>query len=226
MTQLITKCSIMGSDLPGHDPLDDFLNPWSLWIQANLITRCFKSGTATPSNKDRFRWAPYWKQHRATMTCSLTLSPCRGDEGHGKDSYMISVSSQWELAGISSTFSMWRPMGLLSVLMQRQCRSTPRLIPDRTHAEDTWLQSATLCAETFTTMQNNYFWVEKKEEKEAKLDSVAFNLWKPKVSPSLMVKKARSMAITVTITLLFIIFVWKNYSLKLKKKKAVCWGLL
>lgn len=41
---------------------------------------------------------------------------------------MISVSSQWELAGISSTFAMYRPMGLLSVLMQRQCSSTPKLL--------------------------------------------------------------------------------------------------
>lgn len=43
-------------------------------------------------------------------------------------SYMISVSSQWELAGISSTLRMWRPMGLLSVRMQWQCCSTPRLL--------------------------------------------------------------------------------------------------
>ena len=49
------------------------------------------------------------------------------DGGFEIRSYMISVSSQWELAGISSTFSMWRPIGLLSVWMQRQCSSTPRL---------------------------------------------------------------------------------------------------
>ena len=56
-----------------------------------------------------------------------SLSPLwRWDEGF--ISYMISVSSQWELGGISSTFSMWRPMGLLSVRMQRQCSSTPRLL--------------------------------------------------------------------------------------------------
>ena len=41
--------------------------------------------------------------------------------------YMISVFSQCELGRISCTFSMWRPMGLLSVWMQRQCSSTPRL---------------------------------------------------------------------------------------------------
>lgn len=46
----------------------------------------------------------------------------------GTWSYMISVSSQWELAGIISTLRMWRPMGLLSVMMQRQCCSTPRLL--------------------------------------------------------------------------------------------------
>lgn len=44
----------------------------------------------------------------------------------GLVSYMISVSSQWELAGTSSTFAMYRPMGLLSVWMQRQCNSTPK----------------------------------------------------------------------------------------------------
>lgn len=42
--------------------------------------------------------------------------------------YMISFSSQWELARISSTLLMWRRMGLLSVRMQRQCFSTPRLL--------------------------------------------------------------------------------------------------
>ena len=50
------------------------------------------------------------------------------NDGFEIRSYMISVSSQWELPGIISTFSMWRPMGLLSVLMQRQCSSTPRLL--------------------------------------------------------------------------------------------------
>lgn len=43
-------------------------------------------------------------------------------------SYMISVSSQWELGAMISTFWMWRPMGLLSVKMQRQCSSTPKLL--------------------------------------------------------------------------------------------------
>lgn len=46
----------------------------------------------------------------------------------GSWSYMISMSSQWELAGISSNLAMWRPMGRLSVWMQRQCCSTPRLL--------------------------------------------------------------------------------------------------
>lgn len=46
----------------------------------------------------------------------------------GSWSYMISVSSQWELGRISSTLPMWRPMGRLSVWMQRQCCSTPRLL--------------------------------------------------------------------------------------------------
>lgn len=55
-------------------------------------------------------------------------SLCRWDSGSEIRSYMISVSSQWELGGISSTLPMWRPMGLLSVWMQRQCSSTPRLL--------------------------------------------------------------------------------------------------
>lgn len=73
-----------------------------------------------------------WSQ-QVTITKSInfevsTLSLSRWYEGFEMWSYMISVSSQWELAGISSTFSMWRPMGLLSVWMQRQCSSTPRLL--------------------------------------------------------------------------------------------------
>lgn len=123
--------------LLGHDPLDHSPHPGSLRIQANLLACSPKSSTATPS-----RMQTYSQFHKANQWQNLrlsTMSRSAWDEGFRTRSYMISVSSQWELGGISSTLLMWRPMCLLSVWMQRQCCSTPRLllllmlIPARDH---------------------------------------------------------------------------------------------
>ncbi len=86
------------------------------------------------------------------------ITVIRWDEGFEIWSYMISVSSQWELGGISSTLAMWRAMNLLSVWMQRQCSSTPRLlrlIPVRrqkSHFEVSmhWIKRTAKCARVMT----------------------------------------------------------------------------
>lgn len=120
--------------LSHHDALRISVNYCSTALQTHLdmiLLMTFLTqgawGSRQTSCPDLFRVA---LQHQEEQICS------RLDENLGKKqmrseteswSYMISVSSQWELGGISSTLPMWRPMGRLSVWMQRQCCSTPRL---------------------------------------------------------------------------------------------------
>lgn len=104
--------------------LNHSLHPGSLRVQANLLAWHFQSGTAKPNKKQT---CSQYKLMKPTGDNGKNLNQLsRWDES--SRSYMISVSSQWELRGMISTFAMWRPMGLLSVMMQRQCCSTPRLL--------------------------------------------------------------------------------------------------
>lgn len=110
----------ISANSPGQNHVDDPLHPGSFRVQANLLPCLFQSGAARPreTHLKSVRWKLQKKKKKKhQMRCES-----------GSSSYMISVSSQWELGGISSTLPMWRPMGRLSVWMQRQCCSTPRLL--------------------------------------------------------------------------------------------------
>lgn len=129
---------------------DLILSDWPVltwtWSSESLSSPREPRGPGKPLGLSFSEWHCNTKQETETQSEQVDQTSCRNqqvattsqkvstsslsrwDEGFEMRSYMISVSSQWELAGISSTFPMCRPMGLLSVWMQRQCISMPRLL--------------------------------------------------------------------------------------------------
>lgn len=106
----------MSANLPRQKPVNDLLHPGSFRVQAHFLSCLFQSGTARETDLQSVRWKLRKKKMHQIRS------------GTGSSSYMISIRSQWELGRISSTLPMWRPIRRLSVSMQRQCCSTPRLL--------------------------------------------------------------------------------------------------